>query len=127
MNGQQQQPQGQQPPYGQPYQQPQPQYAVHQAPAQPFKLNKMLGYILIMVAIIFIPIGLIAINVADDVDGEEMGNTIIYIGTLLACVFTMLVMGMCQDLEKNERLGLLLFLGIVIASVTFKMSFSFGY
>jgi hypothetical protein len=90
---------------------------------QPFRLNKMLGYILIMVAVIFIPIGLIAINVADDMDDVEMGKTIIYIGAMLTSVFTMLVLGTCHDMDKYEKLGLLVFLALVLSAT---MS-GFGY
>jgi hypothetical protein len=117
MDGQQQQP----PQYGQTYQQPPPQYAVHPAPAQPFKLNKMLGYLLIMVAVIFIPIGmLVAINAdpQDYADGVKLGATISQIGVLLSAVFTMLFLGTGADLDKFEKLGLLLFLGIVVSAAT---------
>jgi lipopolysaccharide export LptBFGC system permease protein LptF len=69
----------------------------------------------------------LAINVADDADGMEMGRSIMYIGALLASVFTMLVMGMCPDLEKHERLGLLVFLGIVLYAVTTGVGISFNF
>jgi hypothetical protein len=117
MNGQQ---------YGQQqqYQQaPPPQgYPVHQAPpAQPFKLPKMVGYILIMIAVIFIPMGMIIqINAegSDAADTIKMGMNIEQIGVLLAAVFTMIFLAGGGDLDKFEKLGLLLFLGVVIMATT---------
>ena len=76
---------------------------------------------LIMVAVIFIPIGMIiGINAegADAVDTVRMGMNIAQIGVLLASVFTMLFLGAGADLDKFEKLGLLLFLGIVVSAAT---------
>jgi hypothetical protein len=54
-----------------------------------------------------------------------MGRSIIYIGALLASVFTMLVMGACPDLEKHERLGLLIFIAVLLYAVTAGVNISF--
>ena len=122
MMGQQQQQQGQpqQYPQQQYAPQPAPQYAVHQAPAQQqFRLPKIIGYLLIMVAVIFIPIGMIiGINAegADAGDTIRLGMNIGQIGVLLASVFTMLFLGAGADLDKFEKLGLLLFLGIILSA-----------
>ncbi|MFH0816130.1 MAG: hypothetical protein V1934_04880 [Methanobacteriota archaeon] len=123
MGQQQQQQQGQPQQYPQQYApQPAPQYAVHQAPPhQQFRLPKLIGYLLIMVAVIFIPIGMmISINASgvDAGDTVKMGMNIGQIGVLLASVFTMLFLGMGADLDKFEKLGLLLFLGILVSAAT---------
>lgn len=119
---QQQQQQGQQQ-YPQQYApQPAPQYAVHQAPThQQFKLPKLIGYLLIMVAVIFIPIGMmIGINAegTDALDTARLGMNISQIGVLLSAVFTMLFLGAGADLDKFEKLGLLLFLGIIVSAAS---------
>ena len=113
MNGQQP---PQQPGYGQQY--APPQY-VQTAPHQPFKLPKMIGYILIMIAVIFIPIGMmIAINASGSSasDTRKLGANIEEIGILLAAVFTMLFLGVGADLDKFEKLGLLLFLAVLVSA-----------
>jgi hypothetical protein len=118
MMGQPPQQQGPPQQYGQQqYVQPMPQYPVHPAPHKAgFKLPKLVGYILVMVGVMLIPAGMMMCVNADDADDIQNGMNVGMVGVLLTSVFTMLFLAIGDELDKYEKLGLLLFLGIVVSA-----------